>query len=64
MNKEKIKLIKLKNEQKIKSKKKELLNSFIDNSKHFDEKITALKLKHEIDRSSFISSFKSMMKKK
>lgn len=64
MNKEEIKLEKLKKEQSIISKKKKLLNSYISDSKNFNEKISALRLKHEVDRSSFISSFKTLMKKK
>ena len=64
MNIGKDKLEKLKKEQRAISKKKELLNSYISDSKNFNEKISALKLKHEVDKSSFITSFKILMKKK
>ena len=64
MSIEKIKLRKLQQEQKRRTKKKELLDSYINDSKNFNEKITALKLKHEFDKSSFISGFKNLMKKK
>ena len=64
MNKEEIKLKKLKQDQKSKSKKKELLDAYIKNSNNVSEKINALKLKHEFYKSSFISVFKMLMKKK
>ena len=63
MDEEKIKLKKLKEEQKAKSKKEQLLNSYIESSKNFDEKVTAVKLKHRVDKTSFVSSFKNLMKK-
>ena len=63
MDEEKIKLKKLKEEQKAKSKKEQLLNSYIESSKNFDEKVTAVKLKNRVDKTSFVSSFKNLMKK-
>ena len=64
MESENFKLKKLKSEQKLKSNKDKLLNSFIDNSKNMDDKIAALKMKNSVDKSSFISSFRKMMKDK
>ena len=64
MKSENIKLKKLKSEQKLKSNKDKLLNSFIDSSKNMDDKIAVLKMKNSVDKSSFISSFRKMMKDK
>ena len=64
MESENSKLKKLKNEQKLKSNKDELLNSYIDSSKNVDDKIAVIKMKNSIDKSSFISSLRKMMKNK
>ena len=64
MESEYLKLKKLKNEQKSKSNKDKLLNSYIDSSKNMDDKIAVLKMKNSVDKSSFISSFRKMMKDK
>ena len=64
MESENLKLKKLKSEQKLKSKKDKLLNSFIDSSKNMDDKIAVLKMKNSVDKSSFISSLRKMMKDK
>ena len=64
MESENLKLQKLKSEQKLKSNKDKLLNSFIDSSKNMDDKIAVLKMKNSVDKSSFISSFRKMMKDK
>ena len=64
MESENLKLKKLKNEQKLKSNKDKLLNSYIDSSKNIDDKIAVLKMKNSVDKSSFISSFRKMMKDK
>ena len=64
MESENLKLNKLKNEQKLKSSKDKLLNSYIDSSKNMDDKIAVLKMKNSVDKSSFISSFRKMMKDK
>ena len=55
MDEEKLKLKKLQEEQKANSKKKELLNSYIESSKNFDDKVVAVKLRHRVDKTSFIS---------
>ena len=64
MDEEKIKLKKLKEEQKAKSQKEELLNSYIESSKNLEDKIAVVKLKHRVDKTAFVSSLKSLMKKK
>ena len=64
MESEYLKLKKLKSEQKSKSNKDKLLNSYIDSSKNMDDKIAVLKMKNSVDKSSFISSFRKMMKDK
>ena len=64
MESENLKLKKLKSEQKLKSNKEKLLNSYIDSSKNMDDKIAVLKMKNSVDKSSFISSLRKMMKDK
>ena len=64
MASEDLKLKKLRNEQKLKSKKNKLLNSYIDSSKNMEDKIAVIKVKNSIDKSSFISSLRQMMKNK
>ena len=64
MESENLKLKKLKSEQKLKSNKNKLLNSYIDSSKNMDDKIAVLKMKNSVDKSSFISSLRKMMKDK
>ena len=59
-----LKLKKLKKEQKLKSNKDELINSYIDSSKNLEDKIAVIKMKNSIDKSSFISSLRQMMKNK
>ena len=48
MESENLKLKKLKSEQKLKSNKDKLLNSFIDSSKNMDDKIAVLKMKNSL----------------
>ena len=64
MESENLKLKKLRNEQKLKSKKNKLLNSYIESSKNMEDKIAVLKMKNSVDKSSFISSLRQMMKNK
>ena len=61
---ENLKLKKLRNEQKLKSNKNKLLNSYIDRSKNLEDKIAVIKMKNSVDKSSFISSLRQMMKNK
>ncbi len=62
MDSENLKLKKLKNEQKSKSNKNKLLDSYIDSSKNMEDKIAVVKLKNSVDKSAFISSIRQMMK--
>ena len=64
MESENLKLKKLRTEQKLKSKKNKLLNSYIDSSKNMEDKIAVIKMKNSVDKSSFISSLRQMMKNK
>ena len=64
MESENLKLKKLRNEQKLKSKKNKLLNSYIESSKNMEDKIAVIKMKNSIDKSSLISSLRQMMKNK
>ena len=64
MESKNLKLKKLRNEQKSKSKKNKLLNSYIDSSKNMEDKIAVIKMKNSVDKSSFISSLRQMMKNK
>ena len=64
MESENLKLKKLRNEQKLKSKKNKLLNSYIESSKNMEDKIEVIKMKNSVDKSSFISSLRQMMKNK
>ena len=64
MESENLKLKKVISEQKLKSNKDKLLNSYIDSSKNMDDKIAVLKMKNSVDKSSFISSLRKMMKDK
>ena len=64
MESKNLKLKKLRNEQKLKSKKNKLLNSYIESSKNMEDKIAVIKMKNSVDKSSFISSLRQMMKNK
>ena len=64
MESENLKLKNLRNEQKLKSEKNKLLNSYIDSSKNMEDKIAVIKMKNSVDKSSFISSLRQMMKNK
>ena len=64
MESENLKLKKLRNEQKLKSKKNKLLNSYIDSSKNMEDKIAVIKMKNSVDKTLFISSLRQMMKNK
>ena len=64
MESENLKFKKLKSEQKLKSNKDNLLKSYIDSSKNMEDKIAVVKMKNTVDKSSFISSLRKMMKDK
>ena len=64
MDEQKVKLNKLKQEQKLKSKKEKLLKSYISSSQNLEDKIAVVKLKHTIDKSSFVLSLRHWMNNK
>lgn len=60
---EKHKLEKLKREQKAKSRKDELFNSYLNKTNKVEDKIALVKFKQKDNNSLFISSLKTLMKK-
>ena len=57
------KLDKLKREQKAKSRKDELFNSYLNKTNKVEDKIALIKFKQKDDNSLFLSSLKTLMKK-
>ena len=64
MDEEKIKLKKLQEEQKAKSQKRRIIKFLYRKFKNLEDKIAVVKLKHRVDKTAFVSSLKSLMKKK
>ena len=62
MRDQKNKLDKLKREQKAKSAKDELLNSYLNETTQVENKIALLKFKQKDNNSVFLSSLKTLMK--
>ena len=62
MRDQKNKLDKLKREQKAKSIKDELFNSYLNKTTKVEDKITLVKFKQKDNNSLFISSLKTLMK--
>ena len=60
---EKQKLEKLKREQKAKSRKDELFNSYLNKTNKVEDKIALVKFKQKDNNSLFLSSLKTLMKK-
>ena len=60
---EKYKLEILKREQKAKSRKDELFNSYLSKTNKVEDKIALVKFKQKDNNSLFLSSLKSLMKK-
>ena len=63
MDNQKYKLEKLKNEQKAKSRKDELFNSYLNKTNKVEDKIALVKFKQKDNNSLFLSSLKTLMKK-
>ena len=57
------KLDKLKREQKAKSSRNELFNSFLNKTTKIEDKIALVKFKQKDNNSLFLSSLKTLMKK-
>ena len=62
MDNQKYKLEKLKNEQKAKSSRDELFNSYLDKTTKVEDKIALIKFKQKNNNSVFLSSLKTLMK--
>ena len=62
MDNQKHKLEKLKNEQKAKSSRDELFNSYLDKTTKVEDKIALVKFKQKDNNSVFLSSLKTLMK--
>ena len=62
MNTEKYKLEKLKKEQKAKSRKDILFNSYLNKTNKVEDKIALVKFKQKDNNSLFLSSLKTLMK--
>ena len=62
MDNQKYKLEKLKNEQKTKSSRDELFNSYLDKTTKVEDKIALVKFKQKDNNSVFLSSLKTLMK--
>ena len=63
MDNQKYKLEKLKKTQKAKSRKDELINSYLNKTNKVEDKIALIKFKQKDDNSLFLSSLKTLMKK-
>ena len=62
MDNQKYKLDKLKKEQKAKSSRDELFNSYLDKTTKVQDKIALIKFKQKDSNSVFLSSLKTLMK--
>ena len=63
MSSKKYKLEKLKREQKAKSSKDKLFNTYLDKTTKVEDKIALVKFKQKDNNSLFLSSLKTLMKK-
>ena len=63
MNKEIDKLNKFKAEAKVKSKKSDFFNSFLEKTNNIDDKIALIKFKYKDDNEQLVKSIKNLMKK-
>ena len=63
MNKENDKLNKFKAESKLKSKKSDLFNSYLEKTNNIDDKIALIKFKHKDDNQQLLNSIKNLLKK-
>ena len=63
MNKENDKLNKIKAEAKLKSKKTDFFNSYLEKTNNIDDKIALIKFKYKDDNQQLLNSIKSLLKK-
>ena len=64
MNKENDKLNKFKAEAKLKSKKRDLFNSYLKKTDNTDDKIALIRFKYKDDNQQLLNSIKNLLKKK
>ena len=64
MKTENYKLDKLKAEQKVNSKKNDLFDSYVKNSRNIEDKIALIKLRRTDNSLLFVESLKTLMKDK
>ena len=63
MNKQNDKLNKFKAESKLKSKKSDLFNSYLEKTNNIDDKIALIKFKYKDDNQQLLNSIKNLLKK-
>ena len=63
MNEENDKLNKFKAEAKLKSKKSDFFNSYMEKTNNIDDKIALIKFKYKDDNQQLVKSIKNLMKK-
>ena len=63
MNKENDKLNKLKAEAKLKSKKSDFFNSYLEKTNNIDDKIALIKFNYKDDNQQLLNSIKNLLKK-
>ena len=63
MNKENDKLNKFKAEGKLKSKKSDFFNSYLEKTNNIDDKIALIKFKYKDDNQQLLNSIKNLLKK-
>ena len=63
MKKENVKLNKIKADGKLKSKKRDLFDSYLKKTNNIDDKIALIKFKYRDDNEQLLKSIKNLMKK-
>ena len=63
MNKENDKLNKFKTEEKLKSKKSDFFNSYLEKTNNIDDKIALIRFKYKDDNEQLVKGIKNLMKK-
>ena len=63
MNKENDKLNKFKTEAKLKSKKSDFFNYYLEKTNNIDDKIALIRFKYKDDNEQIVKSIKNLMKK-
>ena len=63
MNKENDKLNKFRAESKLKSKKSDFFNSYLEKTNKIDDKIALIKFKYKDDNQQLLNSIKNLLKK-